>query len=92
MNGRIFARGIVPVILSGVALALTACASAPPRELSILEAIDAQGYNRGLSLSSQSCAGPDVASVCVKSTRLEKSGNCSCADRYSIKDGKPNRF
>jgi len=92
MNARMLARGIVPVIMTGVALALTACASTPPRELSILEAINAQGYSRGFNMSPQSCAGPDVASVCVKSTRLEKSRECSCADRFSIKDGKLNRF
>ena len=92
MNCRMLARGIIPVIMAGVALALTACASAPPRELSILEAIDAQAYSTSFNTGSQSCAGPDVARVCVKSARLEKSRECSCADRFSIKDGKPTRF
>jgi hypothetical protein len=80
------------MIVSGIALALSACASAPPRELSILEAIDAQSSSRGFSMGPQSCAGLDTASVCVKSSRLEKSRECSCADLFSITDGKILRF
>ncbi len=88
MNGRMLTRGIAPVIMSGIALALTACATAPPRELSILEAIDAQRFSMG----PQSCAALDAATVCVQSTRLDKSKECSCADRYSLREGKLFRF
>ena len=92
MTGRMLTRAIAPVILSGIALALSACASAPPREVSILDAIDAQASHQRFNMGPQSCAALDTASVCVKSTRLEKGRECACTDRNSITDGTFFRF
>jgi hypothetical protein len=89
MNGRMLARRIAPLVLAGVVLALTGCATSSPRELSILEAIDTQqGFNAG----PQSCAALDAATVCVQSMRFDRSKECGCADRYSISEGKLFRF
>jgi hypothetical protein len=88
MNGRMLIRGFVRATLVGITLSLTACATAPPQELSIIEAINDQGFTMG----PQSCAALDAATVCVKSTRLDKDKSCSCADRYQLSDGKLLRF
>ena len=88
MSGKVLTRRIAPVITACAALALAACATAPPREQSILDAIDAQGFNLG----PQSCAALDAAAICTKSTRLDKGRKCGCADRNSIADGRPIRF
>jgi hypothetical protein len=92
MNPKMLTRAIAPLILSGIALALSACASAPPHELSILEAINAQASSQRFNMGPQSCAAIDTASVCVKSTRLDKGKDCACTDRHSITDGTFFRF
>jgi hypothetical protein len=92
MNGKMLTRVIAPLILSGIALALSACASTPPQELSILDAINAQKSSQRFNMGPQSCAAIDTASVCVKSTRLEQGRECACTDRNSITDGTFRRF
>ena len=84
MNGRMLIRGIALC----VTLALAACATAPPQEVSIL---DAMGEARSTARP-MSCAALDAATVCVQSSRLDRTRNCGCADRQSITDGRAFGF
>jgi hypothetical protein len=86
MNGWKLAR-LVPV---GVVAVLSACAAAPPahQEMSILDALDAQRSNLGPA----SCAALNTASVCEKSTRLDRGRNCGCSDPHAIADGTASRL
>jgi len=87
---QVLTRRIAPVI--------TACAAAsllffrglrfgPAAGASILDAIDAQGFNMG----PQSCAALDAAAVCMKSTRLDRAGNAA-ARIGTHRDVRPIRF
>jgi hypothetical protein len=82
MNGRTLIRASAVCI----ALTLVGCAAAPPQELSILDAMQA-GSTKPLS-----CAALDAATFCVKSSRLDRSKDCSCVDRQSVYDGRQFRF
>jgi hypothetical protein len=89
MNGRKLTRGIIRAAILGVAVALSACATAPPpQELSILDAVADQHSSMGR----QSCAALNAATVCVKSTRLDQNKKCGCADRQAITDGTVFQF
>ena len=79
MNGRMLTRAIALCIT----LAVSACATAPPQELSILDAMSARSMSGPLS-----CAAMDAATVCVQTTRLGKDKNCGCVDRREIAGGK----
>jgi hypothetical protein len=83
MNRRTLTRGFALCI----ALALTACASAPSQELSILDAMAAQPMNKPLA-----CAGMNAATMCVKSTRIGKYKNCGCVDRRELTGGTLRGF
>jgi pectin methylesterase-like acyl-CoA thioesterase len=66
----------------GFAVALSACATAPPQELSILDAMSPHSLGRP-----QSCEAMNTATVCIQTMRLSKNKSCSCADRRAISDG-----
>jgi hypothetical protein len=85
MNGRNLTHRIIHAAFLGLTLALGACAtSPPPKEVSILDAVADQHS----SVGSQSCAALNAATVCMRSTRLDKEKKCGCADRHAITDGK----
>ena len=78
MNSRTLTRGLALCIT----LALAACATTPPQEHSILDAMAEQSLSKPLS-----CAAMNAATVCMKSSRLDRNKNCACADRHSIANG-----
>ena len=83
MNGRMLIRGIAIC----VALALTACATPPPQEMSILDTMGARSTARPMS-----CAALDAATVCVQASRLDRTKSCGCVERQAITDGSAFRF
>ena len=85
MKGRPLARGIAIC----TALAVAGCATAPPQELSILDAMNARPTLSGRPMS---CAALDAATMCVQSSRLDRTKDCGCVDRQSITDGRAFSF
>jgi hypothetical protein len=83
MNRRTLTCGIAVCIT----LILAGCASAPSQELSILDAMQAGSSSKPLS-----CAALDAATFCVKSSRLDRSKDCSCVERQSVYDGRQFKF
>jgi hypothetical protein len=78
MNGRMLTHAAALCIT----LALTACATAPKQEMSILDAMAAGSMSQPLS-----CAAMDAATLCVKATRLSKTKDCGCVGRQEIANG-----
>jgi hypothetical protein len=83
MNGRMLTRGITLCIT----LALAGCATAPPQELSILDVMQEGSMSKSLS-----CAALDAATLCVQSSRLDRSKECGCVDRQSVSGAQQFRF
>jgi hypothetical protein len=70
------------VLAAGLGAVLSACATPPPQQLSILEAMSAQSLSHP-----QSCEASNAATVCVQTMRLSRNKNCGCADRRAIAEG-----
>jgi hypothetical protein len=83
MNGRMLIRGIAICLM----LALAGCATAPAQELSILDAMREGSTSKPLS-----CAALDAATLCVQSSRLDRTKDCSCIDRHAVSDGQMFKF
>jgi hypothetical protein len=79
MNGRTLICGIAVCIT----LTLAGCAAAPPQELSILDAMQAGPSSKPLS-----CSALGAGTFCVKSSRLDRSRDCSCVDRQAVSNGQ----
>lgn len=67
----------------GLTLCLAGCATAPPQESSILDAISSQSMSHP-----QSCSAMGATTVCMQTMRLNKNKTCGCVDRQQISDGK----
>jgi hypothetical protein len=78
-SARVIALGLV----LSVPMFLTGCATAPPTQLSILDAM-ADSSTR----QPQSCAARNGATVCVQTMRLNRVKDCSCVDRRQFMDGR----
>jgi hypothetical protein len=83
MNGRMLTRGIALCIT----LALAGCATAPPQELSILDVVQGGSMSQPLS-----CAALGAATLCVQSSRLDRSKECSCVDRQAVTGASQFKF
>jgi hypothetical protein len=81
MNGRMLKCAAALCI----AVTLAGCASAPPQEMSILDAMAARSTGKPLS-----CAAMDAATLCVQTSRLDKRKSCSCVGRQQLIDGNPS--
>jgi len=84
---RVMAPLVAPVVTFGLAatliVSLGGCATAPRKEVSILDAVAAQSSMN----PPQSCAAMNAATVCVQTMRLSKNKSCGCVDRGAISEG-----
>ncbi len=75
MNGRMLIRGIAIC----TTLSFAGCATAPPSELSVLDVM-----REGPTSKALSCAALNAATLCVQSSRLDRTKECSCVDRHAV--------
>jgi hypothetical protein len=81
MIGRMLTRAAALCI----AVTLAGCATTPPQEMSILDAVAARSMSQPLS-----CAAMDAATLCVQTSRLDKRKSCSCVGRQQLINGSPS--